>query len=101
MKQSIRTETDKFRRELDRYQAKLASFSGAGRETSFLEKQLVFWIESARFLVNELEIWGNVGADTKYKATFQKVRNNLDYVHELIAQLAKEQARNTDNEEDG
>jgi len=99
MRRSVRADVEKFHQELDSYRSTLADLSKRRQETSFLDKQLIFWMESARFLINELEIWGKLGDNTKYDVVFNKIQKNLDRVNELIAQLTEEQFSDLDEDE--
>ena len=78
------------------YRSTVADLSKDRQGTSFLDKQILFWMESARFLINELEIWGNLRHDTKYDATLNKLQKKLDYLHTLVNQLIEEQGSNID-----
>ena len=96
MKRSVRADVEKFQRELETYRSTIADLSIDRRETSFLDKQILFWMESARFLLNELEVWGNLPDDARYDVTRDKLHKNLDYLHTLVSQLMEEQDRDVD-----
>ena len=90
MKRPVRADLEKFHRELETYRSTIADLSKNRQETSFLDKQILFWMESARFLINELEVWGNLPDETRYDVTRNKLQKNLDYLNALISQLAEE-----------
>lgn len=100
MRRSVRVDVEKFHRELDTYRSAVAELSKERLGTSFLEKQLIFWMESARFLISELEIWGKLGDNTKYDVVFNKLQKNLDRVDRLVTQLTEEQYRDFDTSEE-
>src|SRR5262245_920168 len=91
MRRAIRADVEKFRQELDTCRSIIVGLSKRRPTTSFLGKQLVFWMESARFLINELEIWDRLRDDAKYAATRHKLQKNLDYVNELVTQFIEEE----------
>jgi len=97
MKRSIRAEREKsFKRELDTYRSVLIERTQASRTMSFLEKQAIFWIESARFLITELEVWDRFKDDAKYDATTRKVQEMLDRLNSLMNQLSNDQQSDGD-----
>ena len=53
----------------------------------WLHKQILFWMESTRFLVTELEIWNRTGNDKKCAETTLKAQKALDTLDELFEQL--------------
>jgi hypothetical protein len=52
-----------------------------------LGQRLDFWMESARFLETELEIWEQVGDDTKRDQAVEKMQKVLGILQELIDHL--------------
>ena len=96
MKKSVREDTERFKQELAHCRSVVAGLTKRRQETSFTEKQLTFWMESARFLITELEIWGKLGNDAKYEVAIHRIRKNIEYVRKLMAQLADEQDRDLD-----
>ena len=91
MKQSVRADTEKFQRELNIYRSTLVELykERHTQPSSLLDRQITFWMESARFLISELEIWGKLGNETKYALTLNKVQQTFDYLNGLIAQLSE------------
>ncbi len=101
MKRSIRAEREKsFKRELETYRSVLTERTQGSRQISFLEKQAIFWIESVRFLITELEVWDRFKDDAKYDATTRKVQEMLGRLNGLITQLPDGQQSDTDSNED-
>src|SRR5262245_2343827 len=97
MKRFIRAEREKsYKKELATYQSVITELIQGHREMSFMEKQAVFWMESARFLITELEVLARFGDDPKYEATAHKVQKTLERLSELITQLADDQQNHND-----
>jgi hypothetical protein len=49
-----------------------------------LDKQLDFWIESARFSISELEIWDGLGDEIKCHHAVARARDCLHNIHKLL-----------------
>lgn len=56
-------------------------------ENPALGKQLDFWIESAKFLKTEMEIWEKVGNVSKHEQAVERMRKVLGILQELIDHL--------------
>lgn len=55
-----------------------------------LGKQLDFWMESAKLLEKEMEIWEETGNVLKYDQTVERMNKVLGILQELIDQLNDE-----------
>ena len=98
MRKPIRSDTQRFQRELDNYRTTLADLSKDGEIDPFVGKQISFWMESARFFISELEIWDKLGDKAKYYVAVKKVQKALDQVDELIFQLIEEEGNDYEDE---
>lgn len=87
MSKSNRPEIEEFHRQLETCRSIVARNKELLEEDSWLEKQLIFWAESTRFLITELEIWDQQGNSDKYQFTITRLEKSLDRLHELIRQL--------------
>jgi hypothetical protein len=57
----------------------------------FLDTRLEFWMESARFMENEIGIWKEAGNTYKRQQALERMRKVLDVLQELI-ELLNDQA---------
>lgn len=52
--------------------------------------QLQFWLESARFLEKDIEVWDDVGNLHKRDEAREKMRRVLDILQELISKMSND-----------
>lgn len=100
MKRPTRSDQEQFRRELEIYSSTITELAKRRQETSFMEKQTIFWTESARFLITELEIWDKMREDTRYDATVVKIQKIFQRLNGLINQLTEENYGGIDSSEE-
>jgi hypothetical protein len=55
-----------------------------------LNKQLVFWMESARFLESEMKIWRDQENREEYDQAVERMQSVLHHLKELIDQISTE-----------
>ncbi len=87
MNESNRSELERFSDELNSYRL----FAERNRhhldQEPLLDRQLIFWFESVRFLLSELEIWDRLGNNKKWDETVGKLQKALSNVNQLITSL--------------
>lgn len=96
MNKFVGFDTEKLQRELDAYKLTAIDLFENREINPFLDKQLRFWMESARFFIAELEIWYKMKNAEKCEAALTRAQKALDHVNELLTQLTEE-----DFEDDG
>lgn len=87
MNKSVQSEIEGFRRQLSLYGVIIKRNKNRLENDPWLERQIAFWMESLRFLLKELEIWDQVGNQTKCQDVIDKTQKAADHLHELIRQL--------------
>jgi hypothetical protein len=90
MSKSSRPDVLRFQHELEECRAIINKNNNSLENNPSLARQINFWMESAKFLVTELEIWDRLGKRNNYDATYNKTRKAMDYLYTLIDQLTED-----------
>ena len=99
MRKSSWSDKEKFYRELRHYRSIAETYIDLLEENSMLTKQLVFYVESARFYIVQLDVWDKRGDRQRYEEAVHGARKNLDHVRELIIELIGEDYSEGDDDE--
>ena len=91
MSKFIRFDPEKLQKELDAYRSTAVSLYENREANPLIDKQLNFWLESARFFIAELAIWGKLKNEEKCEAALRRAQKALDHVNELLIQLSNEE----------
>ena len=83
MNNSFQKIRESLTRELERVRSK-AQEHQRRHEDPLLDKQLDFWIESARFSISELEIWDGLGDEIKCHRAAVRARDCLNNIRKLL-----------------
>lgn len=89
MNEIKRAEIKQLAAELDRSRSLLKKTKLWLEDDPVIDKHLSFWLESAQFLITELEIWEDLKNETKYEETLIRVRNVLSYIHQVLTQFGE------------
>ena len=81
------SDQDDFQEELEVLRSILKKNLHKLNEDPFLGTQLEFWMESARFLEINLEIWESVGNAYKHEQAMERMRHVLEVLQQLIDKL--------------
>ena len=87
MNQHVRLHIERFDAELESYRLLTIKKKELLKQNLWLDKQIIFWMESTRFLVAELEIWGQLDNQTKCNEVIGGTQKSLDRLFRLIEQL--------------
>lgn len=87
MSRSYLSEIAKFNQELAQYLSVANRNKQQLENSRMLAKQIVFWTESAKFLITELEIWDRFENEEKCEKSILKIQRALDRLHDLVTQL--------------
>lgn len=78
---------DDFRDELDSLRLILQKNLQKLNQDPFLDTQVEFWLESAKFMETNIEIWEEAGNTHKRQQAMERMRKVLDVLQQLIDQL--------------
>jgi hypothetical protein len=78
------SEPDDFQKELDILRSILQENLQQAKQDPLLGTQLEFWLESARFLELNIEIWGQAGNAYRESQARERMRKVLDILQQLI-----------------
>lgn len=81
------SDTDDFRQELEILRSILQEKLQQAKQDPLLGPQLEFWLESAKFLELNIEIWGMAGNSYKENQARERMRKVIDILQELINQV--------------
>ena len=81
------SDPEDFQQELDALRLILRDNLKHVRQDRMLGNQVEFWMESARFLETELQIWENAGNQYKRQQALERMRKVLDILQELIDRM--------------
>ncbi len=87
MNQQIRLHIERFDQELESYRLFVIQNKELLKRNPWLERQITFWTESARFLIAELEIWNDLGDHAKCNEVIVRAQKALNRLYKLIGQL--------------
>lgn len=87
MSRNVQEEIERIKSELANNHCIIERNNQRLQSDPWLEKRIIFWMESARFLVTELEIWDHAGNDEKCAETTLKAQKALDGLYDLLRQL--------------
>ena len=83
MSNSFQKIRESLTRELQKVRSK-ARGDQRRQEDQLLDKQLDFWIESAKFSISELEIWDGLGDEIKCHQAVIRARDCLNNIYKLL-----------------
>lgn len=78
---------DDFQDELDSLRLILQKNLQKLKQDPFLGTQVEFWLESAKFMETNIEIWEEAGNTYKRQQATERMRKVLDVLQQLIDQL--------------
>lgn len=81
------SDQDDFQEELEALRSILEENLHKLKDDPFLGTQLEFWMESARFMETNIEIWEDAGNSYKHEQAIERMRKVLDILQKLIEQL--------------
>ena len=81
------SDQDDFQQELEALRSILQKNLQKLKDDPFLGTQVEFWMESARFMEINLEIWENMGNTYKHEQAMERMRHVLEVLQQLIEQL--------------
>ena len=81
------SDTDDFQQELEILRSILQEKLQQAKQDPLLGPQLEFWLESAKFLELNIEIWGTAGNSYKENQARERMRKVIDILQELINQV--------------
>jgi hypothetical protein len=81
------SDQDNFQQELDALRLILKQNLHKLKEDPFLGTQVEFWLESAKFMETNLEIWEDTGNAYKHQQAMERMRKVLDSLQQLINQM--------------
>ncbi len=81
------SDQDDFQKELEILRSILKENLQRAKQDPFLGTQLEFWLESARFLELNIEIWDQAGNVYKENQARERMRKVLDILQQLIIQM--------------
>lgn len=90
MKESPHSDPEDFERELEILRSIIRNNVQRLHQDPVLDKQLDFWMESARFLMAEMKIWGETGNEPKHDQAVARMQKVLAALQELIDRLNDE-----------
>ena len=81
------TDPDEFQQELEILRAILRERLQEAKQDPLLGTQLEFWLESAKFLELNIEIWEEAGNAYKENEARERMRKVLNILQQLIDQM--------------
>ena len=78
---------DDFQQELETLRSMLQENLQRAKEDPLLGTQLEFWLESAKFLELNIEIWDQTGNLSRENQARERMRKVLDILQQLINQM--------------
>ena len=84
------SDQEDFQQELDALRSILQQNLQKLNQDPFLDTRLEFWLESANFLVTEMDIWERVGDVGKREQAVERMQKVLGILQELIDHLNAE-----------
>ena len=90
MNSHVRLAIEKFDQELETHRLFAIGNKELLKKYPWFDQQIIFWMESTRFLVAELEIWNERGDETKCAEVISRAQKSLDRLYRLIEQVKKQ-----------
>ncbi len=87
MNEPLLTDPDDFQKELEILRSILKENLQRAKEDPLLGTQVEFWLESAKFLELNIEIWDQAGNAYKENQARERMRKVLDILQQLIDQM--------------
>jgi hypothetical protein len=84
------SDPDDFQKELEVLRSILQENLRRAKQDPLLGTQLEFWLESAKFLELDIEIWDHVGNFNRENQAREQMRKVLDILQELINRMNDE-----------
>lgn len=84
------SDSDDFQQELEALRSILDENLKRAKQDPLLGMQLEFWLESAKFLELNIEIWNQAGNAYKENQARERMRKVLDILQQLINQTSDE-----------
>jgi hypothetical protein len=81
------SDQEDFQQELEALRQLLQKNLQKLKQDPFLGTQVEFWMESAKFMETNIEIWEEAGNAYKHQQAMERMRKVLDILQQLIEQL--------------
>jgi hypothetical protein len=82
------SDPDDFQKELEMLRSILHEKLQEAKDDPLLGTQLEFWLESAKFLELNIEIWGQAGNAYKENQARERMRKVLDILQQLVNRMS-------------